>query len=816
MSQLSWIAKIYICIVLIAGGMVCLWALIHSLNATATHLWLIPAFCTLERLADRVQVQIGVGPSSRTARVSLGSAASLLALLIDPNMALLSFVAGGIWNAWRHKMPVHQAAFNAATVVLSCLAALGTLQMLGSDPKRLPVSLFSTPNGAIQSAQILMGLLAATLAYFVVNSVAVAQIIGLVRRQSPVTIWRTQLLWTLPGYLASGSIAALAYILVQVARSAWWVTALLSVVLLPIPALIALGFRYRRQWEEENAARLVEQQRHIEELTESKTSLEKMHTATVEAFALAIDAKDQYTQEHIQRVKLVSIALARELGLSPTELRAIEIGAALHDIGKIAIPEHILNKPGRLTAEEFSLIQRHPELGARILEPVQFPEAVVGAVRSHHEKWDGSGYPDRLVGESIPLSGRILAVADVYDALTSDRPYRPGWTHERAVALIESEAGKHFDPAIVAAFHRVIAAQPDLRAGSAIARQRARERSALARKINRASQEYLANFEISQVLSTARGLTELEQALTEKLRGLFRASSCLLLLQDNDGQVSVRSASGVNAAYFLGARADRAWGVTRTAMESGEAFLGEYDTADLLFNAAVSTWVPLSSALIVPLITEGRVLGTLNFYQESAEVFDEEDRRVAQENAIRVAQGLSMALEMDRLRESVFTDTLTGLFNARYLTPYLERELERAQGEEKPLTVLLLDLNHFKTVNETHGHITGNIVLVEVSQLLRSCLRGGDTVTRLGSDEFVVVLPGANAEGAQTVARSLRRSLEDYTPRLPDGSTLQLGVSIGSASFPIDATDPTGLIHCAEQRVMEELHHTTLPLRRAA
>jgi putative nucleotidyltransferase with HDIG domain len=193
-----------------------------------------------------------------------------------------------------------------------------------------------------------------------------------------------------------------------------------------------------------------------QELVDSQERLSKLYQATTRSLALAIDAKDRYTHQHILRVQRYALAVAGAMGISGDELHAIEVGALLHDIGKLGIPEEVLLKPGRLTNEEFELIKQHPRMGAEILEPVPFPWPVLPVVKYHHERWDGTGYPERLRGEEIPRSARILAVADVYDALTTDRSYRGAWSHARACEEIRLQSGKHFDPVVVEKFLAVI------------------------------------------------------------------------------------------------------------------------------------------------------------------------------------------------------------------------------------------------------------------------------------------------------------------------------------------------------------------------
>src|SRR5262250_684415 len=193
--------------------------------------------------------------------------------------------------------------------------------------------------------------------------------------------------------------------------------------------------------------RLEDEKRHVEEMA-------GLHLRTIEALALAIEAKDHTTHDHLQRVRVYAIEVAKELGISPAEMEALHAAALLHDIGKLAIPEHIISKPGRLTPEEFEKMKIHPLVGAEILERVRFPYPVVPIVRAHHEKWDGSGYPYGLKGTEIPIGARILSAVDFLDAMASDRQYRRALPMQEVMARLQQESGKSFDPRVVGVLQR--------------------------------------------------------------------------------------------------------------------------------------------------------------------------------------------------------------------------------------------------------------------------------------------------------------------------------------------------------------------------
>ena len=272
-------------------------------------------------------------------------------------------------------------------------------------------------------------LVVAALLYFLLNTVPLAAMTGLLERRPMGGIWRDTYFWTFPFYILGSSVA---WMINLFSRQVHWQA---SVLLLPIVYFIHRSYRMYLD-------RLSDEKRHVEEMA-------GLHLRTIEALALAIEAKDHTTHEHLRRVRVYAVELGKDMGLSEPELEALRAAALLHDIGKLAIPEHIISKPGRLTPEEFEKMKIHPVVGAEILERVAFPYPVVPLVRAHHEKWDGSGYPDGLKGEQIPLGARILAAVDCLDALSADRQYRRALPLDEAMQQVISLSGKALDPNVV-------------------------------------------------------------------------------------------------------------------------------------------------------------------------------------------------------------------------------------------------------------------------------------------------------------------------------------------------------------------------------
>jgi putative nucleotidyltransferase with HDIG domain len=352
-----------------------------------------------------------------TATLLYGPAAGTVAAAIDA--VAMSLRMG------RHLRTAHRFAFNVALLSIAIWpASTAFFALTGVDPHQPRYTTLGAFLGPLY-------LFAAGV--FVSNSVLLAVALAIERGTSAVTIWRQQFSWVATSYFASASVAALLVVYGPTIDVA------LFAVLAPLLLVSYLVFKT-------TVGRLDDANRHLGEVN-------ALYLSTIETLAMAIDAKDQVTHGHIRRVQRFAVGLAKELGVDEErQLRAIEAAALLHDMGKLAIPEFILNKPGRLTAGEFDVMKTHAAVGADILSAINFPYPVVPIVRHHHENWDGSGYPDGLRGAAIPVGARILSVVDCYDALTSDRPYRPAMTDAQALDILIQRRGTMYDPLVVDTF----------------------------------------------------------------------------------------------------------------------------------------------------------------------------------------------------------------------------------------------------------------------------------------------------------------------------------------------------------------------------
>lgn len=285
-----------------------------------------------------------------------------------------------------------------------------------------------------------VAILTASIIHIILNCGLLSTLLALRHGNPIMRNFKESLVWAIPMFLPTSAAASLMHLALQ--------QNLLMTFVVGAPTLIAiyLGHRQHRNGLQERITIIERAQ------AERIALMEKSHRETIEALAVTINAKDEVTHEHVLRVQIYATGVARLLGCTESEIEALKAGALLHDIGKIGVPDTVLNKPGKLTAEEFAQMKRHTIIGAKIIGRVEFPYQVTPIVRSHHERWDGKGYPDGLKSEDIPLTARILSVADCFDAVREDRPYRKGMTREQAVELIMQGSGTQYDPRIVGVF----------------------------------------------------------------------------------------------------------------------------------------------------------------------------------------------------------------------------------------------------------------------------------------------------------------------------------------------------------------------------
>jgi diguanylate cyclase (GGDEF)-like protein len=532
--------------------------------------------------------------------------------------------------------------------------------------------------------------------------------------------------------------------------------------------------------------RIEQEQRRAERTAE-------LQIATLEALALAVDARERPPRDG-RRVQYLAVELAKALGLIGDELEAIRTAALLRDIGKLAVPDHILAKPGPLTPEELEKVKCHPRAGADIIGVVPFPYAVAPLILSHHERWDGTGYPDGLSGTDIPLGARVLAVVDSYDALVSMRPYHRAAPPEAAAFVLRQEAGHRLDPQVVEVFLRIL---PTLRVDGIPPLDSGRS---VLDDISIAHQELDGLYEISRSMGTTLGVAETMTLISSKLSVLVPFSACALFLTNEDSDdLTCWFAAGTESDTLLRLTFKNGQGHTGWVARHRTPLIDVPAAADLAAGGS-SARSALQSALITPLVMRERLVGALCLYHTERGIYTRDHRRVMERVCDQAAAVIHNSLLYDRTRAASLTDPLTGLPNRRVLETYTATELARAARIKGELALIVIDMDEFKSINDTHGHHAGDRALQLVANTLSAVVRPYDVCARFAGDEFVIILAGCGPEEAEAKRRELQEAVAKIVVDERDGFQ-SLSVSAGVACYPADGTEYDSLLEVADRRM---------------
>ena len=615
-------SRIFVAAVTLCGGAVVAHSVALLVQQPAPSAWLLFAVLTIGSGMLSLKV-----PSIET-RFSVSEAFAFASvLLFGPEVGAVTLALDGIRISFRWKMNATQTAFNFANLSLAIWVS-GHLFFLMSGAAPLYHS--ETPPPAV-----LLYLAVMTASYFALNSGLIATVVGLSSRCSIPAVWRKHYMPLFPSYVAGASVALLLVLAFREMQ--------LTAIALILPLLLICYLTIRTSF-----GRLEDAKAHV-------ANLNRLLFSTVETLATAIDAKDEVTHDHVRRVQQGALALARELGITDADaLKAIEAGALLHDTGKIAVPEHILNKPGRLTPGEFEKMKRHAPIGAQILSSIEFPYPVVPIVRHHHENWNGTGYPDGLKGEDIPLGARILSVVDCFDALTSDRPYRKRMTDADALKILVERRGTMYDPTIVdvfvAAYQRIMppaatVPHPVAQAvGEARSHDREQERTeAQAAAAHAIPDGLLAITSLSRALGGEARLSDVGSLVWLLSRHIVECQAMAIFMADPAGdQVVARFAAGAAAGTLRGTSRPLGSGIAGWVATTRKPAVNADPELDLGPVLAASAR-RLKSCLALPLIDSDVVVAVLAFYAETPDAFSDDHLRLLDLLAPRLARSLAGA-----------------------------------------------------------------------------------------------------------------------------------------------------------------------------
>ena len=686
----------------------------------------------------------------------------------------------------RRGHPAYRIAFNVFALPSALwLGAHVFYEMSGIQP----LALTDIP---VPMVTLLWPLTVFTFVYFSLNSWLIAFAIYFEKHISPTTIWKDNFAVLSLNYFGGASVAAL---LVTYTRHVDFTY--LAYAAFVIPLLAVLYFTFRTAMGRVEDANL-----HLSQLN-------ALYMSTIETLAMAIDAKDQITHGHIRRVQAYAVGLAKALGVDDAaQISAIQAASLLHDMGKLAVPEYILNKPGPLTPAEFEKMKMHAGVGADILSAVKFPYPVVPIVRHHHESWDGTGYPDGIAGSDIPIGARILSVVDCFDALTSDRPYRPRLTDKDAIKILQERRGKMYDPLVVDTFVRVhaqiapseepVSVVPSLRAINDLANggSELSTPSAHLDEISASTDEMLTLFDLARGLNPSMSVPDIGDIIAKHLRRLVPCSLCVFYLFDQrNDELKAEHVAGEHASLVSGLRIPRGQRLSGWVAANRQTIRNSDPVLD--FGESARSMSPRPrSCLSTPLVAGGELVGVLTLYSSHRDGFTAEHERVLEIVTKQVAPVIQQATAFQAERAESYRDQVTGLPNTE---EFLHFSMSAQHGSTAigPATLLLIDVDNLKAVNEQLGRRAGDLALGRVVEAARRTLRPSDVLFRDHSDQFIALLLHTHEEVGAAIAARIREAVSG----LRSEAGPSLSVSIAQASAPRDSETFQGLLEAARERL---------------
>ncbi len=750
-------------IALVAGaGLACVGAGLARLTLEALPAVLL--FLSLAVLASAVKLDLPLPGGGST--LSISYVVTIAAMLVLGPWLAAPIAAASAWaqcnirvkrhNAW------YQSLFSVGTLALS-VAAAGALY----DAVSALLPQVAWAAGA--------ALVVAATAYFLLNTSLISGVMSTSSGDRIRETWERDYLWSAPSYYIG---AALGLLVVEAMKGdrIWWAAVLV------VPAY--LTFRSYRIYTE----RLAQEQRQVRQMSD-------VQMAIVEALATAIEAKDGTSSLQTERIRTYSEGLAQAASMAEAEILGVKTAALLHDIGNLAVPEHILAKEGPLSYDEYERVKIHPRVGADILKSVPFLYPVIPFILGHHERWDGRGYPAALRGEEIPLGARVLAVADCYTAMLSVRPYRPARTVAEAIATLRENAGSALDADLVEKFIALLPSLESRISEASVAganRQDSDEGpdTALA-DIAVAHREDQLIRELGHGLTSSLRVSDALSMISTSLVSLMPLDACALFLVD--------PVSGLfMCSHVVGTHQDA---IRTTTAASLDGLRSALPTASSSLRGVTAR---LQSVLAAPLVVGNRTIGALAVYHAQRNRQTGEHSRILTRVAEHAANVIANALAFEQAQKQLLTDVLTGLSNRRHLERQFAEHVARVKRHGGQFSVLVLDMDRFKQINDEFGHQAGDSALKEVAQVLRASLRPYDVCARYAGDEFVLVLGECDEAQAERRRVDLQQAIASLWVELVPGRVVRLSVSIGASTFPNDAETVDGIVRVADQRMYQD------------